>query len=59
MIGNMNNLQGKSKLWDKISNILDANEQIGTHFELKCQVHELVKQVSYFSFKNNRRLLGI
>ena len=59
MIGNMNNLQGKSKLWDKISNILDANDQIGTHFELKCQVHELVKLVSYFNVKNNRRLLGI
>ena len=45
MIGNMNNLQGKSKLWDTISQILDTNQQIGAHFELKCQVHGIVKLV--------------
>ena len=39
LIGNMDALQGRSKLWNKISRVLGDNGEIGTHFPLKCQVH--------------------
>ena len=45
MIGNMDNLQGKSKLWDKISCILDENGQLGSHLPLNCDIHQVVTEV--------------
>lgn len=38
LIGNMGNLQ-RSELWRKISEILELNEELGSHFELQCRVH--------------------
>ena len=46
VIGNMENLQGKSKLWDGISRILDSNGQLGMDFRLKCDIHDIVIKVS-------------
>ena len=46
MIGNMQNLQGKSKLWKGISQILDSDGQIGPDFGLKCDVHDVEIKVS-------------
>ncbi len=46
MIGNMQNLQGKSKLWKGISQILDSNGQLGADFGLRCDIHDVVTQVS-------------
>jgi superfamily I DNA and/or RNA helicase len=47
MIGNMQNLQGKSKLWKGISQILDSDGQLGPDFSLKCDVHGVVTKVRY------------
>lgn len=47
MIGNMQNLQGKSKLWSGISKMLESNGQIGPDFCLKCDIHDVVTKVSY------------
>ncbi|EFX71347.1 hypothetical protein DAPPUDRAFT_129702 [Daphnia pulex] len=44
MIGNMQNLQGKSRLWNGISRILDNDGQIGPDFGLRCDVHGVVTQ---------------
>ena len=46
MIGNMQNLQGKSKLWKGISQILDSDGQIGPDFGLKCDIHVVEIKVS-------------
>jgi superfamily I DNA and/or RNA helicase len=46
LIGNMQNLQGKSKLWNGISRILDSDGQIGPDFGLRCDVHGVITQVS-------------
>lgn len=46
MIGNMQNLQGKSKLWDGISKILDSAGQLGPDLSLKCEIHDIVTKVS-------------
>jgi superfamily I DNA and/or RNA helicase len=48
MIGNMQNLQGKSKLWNGISRILDNDGQIGADFGLKCDVHGVVTKVRLY-----------
>jgi superfamily I DNA and/or RNA helicase len=46
MIGNMDNLQGKSKLWKGISRILDSDGQIGPDFGLRCDIHDIQIKVS-------------
>jgi superfamily I DNA and/or RNA helicase len=46
MIGNMQNLQGKSKLWKGISQILDSDGQIGPDFGLRCDIHDVEIKVS-------------
>jgi hypothetical protein len=43
----MQNLQGKSKLWKGISQILDSDGQLGPDFSLKCEVHGVVTKVRY------------
>ncbi len=45
IIGNMQNLQGRSKLWNEISQILSANGQLGPDFPLKCEVHDVLTKV--------------
>ena len=47
MIGNMDNLQGKSKLWDKISRILTDHNQLGSHLSLHCDVHRVSTPVRH------------
>ena len=39
IIGNMDNLRGKSDLWRKISAVLTNHRQLGASFELQCGVH--------------------
>ena len=46
VIGNMNALQGKSKLWGHICRVLDSHGQLGSHFGLKCESHRTVKRVN-------------
>ncbi|KAI9558322.1 hypothetical protein GHT06_015075 [Daphnia sinensis] len=51
MIGNMQNLQGKSKLWNGISKLLESNDQLGPDFCLKCDSHDVItraRQVADF-----------
>ena len=45
MIGNMENLQGKSKLWKGIGQILHSDGKIGPDFGLKCDIHDIEIQV--------------
>ena len=45
LIGNMNALQGKSKLWNTISQVLSSNKQQGPHFGLKCEIHGIITEV--------------
>ena len=49
IIGNMQSLQGKSKLWNGISRILESNNQIGSSFNLKCENHDVVIKVTYIT----------
>ncbi|XP_057379532.1 NFX1-type zinc finger-containing protein 1-like [Daphnia carinata] len=42
MIGNMQNLQGKSKLWNGIRKMLETNGQLGPDFELQCRIHDVI-----------------
>ena len=42
LIGNMDNLSGKSDLWSKISSVLAKNRQIGTSLGLQCGVHPYI-----------------
>jgi len=46
LIGNMKVLEGKSKVWNQISRILDHDDQIGSSFELKCEVHNTIRKVN-------------
>ena len=45
MIGNMQNLQGRSPLWNGISQILSSNGQLGPDFNLKCESHNTLIKV--------------
>ena len=42
LIGNMGNL-AQSKLWSKINAVLAQHGQLGTHFELRCGVHDYIE----------------
>ena len=46
MIGNMQNLQGKSKLWKGISQILECDGQLGPDIGLRCDIHDVEIKVS-------------
>jgi superfamily I DNA and/or RNA helicase len=46
LIGNMGNLAASSKLWREVNTVLKSNRQIGSHFDLQCEVHHTLIQVS-------------
>ena len=49
MIGNMQNLQGRSKLWNGINQLLSSNGQLGPDFGLKCEAHNTLIKVRIFN----------
>ncbi len=42
LIGNMGNLAASSKLWREVNTVLTSNKQIGSHFNLQCEVHHTI-----------------
>lgn len=46
LIGNMSNLEAKSKIWRQIRQVLKDNGQIGRNFVLHCEVHDVFIDVS-------------
>lgn len=46
LLGNMDNLQNKSKLWNNISGVLQSNAELGSKFTLHCDIHNTVTEVS-------------
>ena len=47
LLGNMNSLQGNSRLWNSIREVLQANGELGGKFLLKCEIHGPMTQVSH------------
>jgi superfamily I DNA and/or RNA helicase len=45
LIGNMGNLAKSSKLWREVNKVLTSNRQIGSHFDLQCEVHHTLIKV--------------
>ena len=50
MIGNMQNLQGRSQLWNSINQLLSSNGQLGPDFNLKCGAHNTLMKVKLSKF---------
>lgn len=51
LLGNMDALKIKSKLWKNIANILRVNEELGSQFLLKCEVHSTIAKVRSYLYK--------
>lgn len=51
LIGNMQNLQGRSKLWNRIREVLNSQGLFGPDFGLKCDIHGVVTKVSLHKLK--------
>ena len=45
LLGNMNSLQGNSRLWNNICQVLQTNGELGGKFPLKCEIHGTITQV--------------
>ena len=45
LLGNMDSLQGKSRLWNQIAGVLQENDGLGPAFPLQCEIHGTVTYV--------------
>ena len=57
LIGNMGNLARSSKLWREVNKVLTSNRQIGSNFDLQCEVHHtLIKVLTLSALYKCKRL---